>query len=546
MNKIKFSIKLFIATIGVLLLIQFPSYAATGRAKVSSLRIRETPSTDARVLEVLAEGDSVEILGEEGNWYKISAKGYTGYTSKEFIEPEGNVTTNQTQPNSNQSNSSSENGTQPDNNVADTNNENKNQNNNQGNNQDTENNNQNDNQNNNQNTENNTDANNQQSQNNVVANKICKVTDDAQIYILPILTSETIGSVKTGEEVTLINSAGLWSFIQTDSVKGWVRIDKLSSETVETSIGENNTQNTEVPEDNKENSQNTETNTQQQGQQQEQNQQQTTFTPKKMYVNVTAVNIRNASNTNADIIASATINTEISVQGEENGWYKIVINGSTGYIRKDLLSDTKTEVTTRTDEIDRTQLIEKVDEEKKTQTTTQTQTNNNASANNSTINDASANNVTTSNASDDSSITNNTSANAQQNTNNDTQTSTPKVTGNDIVQYAQQFVGYRYVYGAAGPNAFDCSGFTMYVYKHFGYSLSHSSRVQATQGKQVTGELQAGDLLIFKNGSQIGHVGIYIGNDKFIHASDSTTGVIISNLSDKWNISKYVGARRIL
>ena len=546
MNKIKFSIKLFIVTIGLLLLIQFPSYAVTGKAKVSSLRIRETPSTDAKVLEVLAAGDPVEILGEEGNWYKISAKGYIGYTSKEFIETEGNVTTNQTQPNNNQGNTSSENGTQPDNNVADTNND---ENNNQNNSQNTENNNQN----NSQNTENNTDANNQQPQNNVVANKICKVTDDAQIYILPILTSETIGSVKKGEEVTLINSAGLWSFIQTDSIKGWVRIDKLSSEKVETSDGENNTQNIEVPEDNKENSQNTETNTQQpeqqpkqQEQQPEQNQQQTTCTPKKMYVNVTVVNIRNASNTNADIIASATINTEISVQGEENGWYKIVINGSTGYIRKDLLSDNKTEVTTRTDEIDRTQQIEKVDEEKKTQTTTQTQTNNNASANNSTINDASANNATTSNASDDSSTTNNTSANAQQNTNNDTQTSTPKATGNDIEQYAQQMVGYRYVYGAAGPNAFDCSGFTMYVYKHFGYSLSHSSRVQATQGKQVTGELQAGDLLIFKNGSQIGHVGIYIGNDKFIHASDSTTGVIISNLSDKWNISKYVGARRIL
>ena len=87
----------------------------------------------------------------------------------------------------------------------------------------------------------------------------------------------------------------------------------------------------------------------------------------------------------------------------------------------------------------------------------------------------------------------------------------------------------------------------MYVYKHFGYSLSHSSRVQATQGKAVTGELQPGDILVFTNGgSTVGHVGIYIGNDKFIHASDSTTGVIISNLSARWNKSKYVGARRIL
>ena len=87
----------------------------------------------------------------------------------------------------------------------------------------------------------------------------------------------------------------------------------------------------------------------------------------------------------------------------------------------------------------------------------------------------------------------------------------------------------------------------MYVYKHFGYSLSHSSRVQATQGVKVTGELQPGDILVFSNdGKQVGHVGLYIGNDKFIHASDSTTGVIISNLHDSWNIKKYWGARRIL
>ena len=68
----------------------------------------------------------------------------------------------------------------------------------------------------------------------------------------------------------------------------------------------------------------------------------------------------------------------------------------------------------------------------------------------------------------------------------------------------------------------------MYVYQHFGYSLSHSSKVQATQGVAVTGDLQPGDILVFSNdGRTVGHVGIYIGNDKFVHASDSTTGVII-------------------
>ena len=121
------------------------------------------------------------------------------------------------------------------------------------------------------------------------------------------------------------------------------------------------------------------------------------------------------------------------------------------------------------------------------------------------------------------------------------------VTGTDIANYAKQFVGCKYVYGHAGPSSFDCSGLTMYVYKHFGYNLSHSSRTQATQGKAVTGDLQPGDILVFSNnGKTVGHVGIYLGNDKFVHASDSSTGVIISNLSDRWNKSKYWGARRIL
>ena len=122
-----------------------------------------------------------------------------------------------------------------------------------------------------------------------------------------------------------------------------------------------------------------------------------------------------------------------------------------------------------------------------------------------------------------------------------------KVTGADVAAYAKQFLGCKYVYAAAGPSSFDCSGLTMYVYKHFGYNLSHSSKVQATQGVKVTGELQPGDILVFSNdGKQVGHVGLYLGNDKFIHASDYSTGVIISNLHDSWNINKYWGARRII
>ena len=121
--------------------------------------------------------------------------------------------------------------------------------------------------------------------------------------------------------------------------------------------------------------------------------------------------------------------------------------------------------------------------------------------------------------------------------------------GEAVVAYAKKFLGYRYVYGTNGPNTFDCSGFVQYVYKHFGISLSRSSKTQAKDGVAVSkSNLQPGDILIFKNTAKtaIGHVGIYIGNNQFIHASNSRTGVIISSLSTSSYQQRYVTARRVL
>ena len=118
-----------------------------------------------------------------------------------------------------------------------------------------------------------------------------------------------------------------------------------------------------------------------------------------------------------------------------------------------------------------------------------------------------------------------------------------------IVAYAKTFQGYPYVYGSNGPSSFDCSGFVQYVYKHFGYSLSRSSKTQANDGVAVSkSNLQPGDILIFKNTAktEIGHVGIYIGNGQFIHASNPRTGVTIASLSSASYQQRYVTARRIL
>lgn len=120
--------------------------------------------------------------------------------------------------------------------------------------------------------------------------------------------------------------------------------------------------------------------------------------------------------------------------------------------------------------------------------------------------------------------------------------------GSDIVAYAKNFLGCKYVYGANGPNTFDCSGFTKYIMAHFGYTLNRTASAQLSNGSSVScSNLQPGDLVFFKNNTSkaASHVGIYVGSGKFIHASSTGRTVMISSLSSGWYKGIYVGARRI-
>lgn len=101
----------------------------------------------------------------------------------------------------------------------------------------------------------------------------------------------------------------------------------------------------------------------------------------------------------------------------------------------------------------------------------------------------------------------------------------------DLVQYALQFVGNRYVWGGTSlTNGVDCSGFTMQVYRKYGISLPHSSRAQPGYGRKISAsEAQPGDLFFYGSGSSIGHVAIYIGGGRVVHASNARDGIKISN-----------------
>jgi peptidoglycan DL-endopeptidase CwlO len=111
-----------------------------------------------------------------------------------------------------------------------------------------------------------------------------------------------------------------------------------------------------------------------------------------------------------------------------------------------------------------------------------------------------------------------------------------------VVGIAMRYLGVPYRWGGASPSGFDCSGFTMYVYAQIGVSLPHYTGSQWNMGSPVSrGDLQPGDLVFF-NG--LGHMGIYVGGNNFIHAPHTGDVVKISSMTG-WYDSTYVGARRL-
>jgi cell wall-associated NlpC family hydrolase len=115
--------------------------------------------------------------------------------------------------------------------------------------------------------------------------------------------------------------------------------------------------------------------------------------------------------------------------------------------------------------------------------------------------------------------------------------------GVKAASFARKLLGVPYRYGGSSPRTgFDCSGFVRYVYAHFGISLAHSSFADYWRGRRVgRWQMKPGDLVFFDGE---GHVGIYIGHGRFIHAPHSGTVVSISTMSG-WYGARFDGARRI-
>ena len=333
------------------------------------------------------------------------------------------------------------------------------------------------------------------------------VKNKTQIRIVPTISSSVIYTASKDTEINIIEQINNWTYVSIENSLGWVRTDKIIEENSITSSEKTTDENSATSTiENKEET-----------------------TTKIAYIKYDTVNLREKASTSSKSLAKLKMNDEVAVLEEVNSvWSKVEVDGKTGYISTDLLADKK-------------------QEEKKTETSTENNT-------------TSRNGETTSREESTTTQKEETTTNKEETTTKNTETTTSKkeettsnkVTGEDIVAYAKKYLGYKYVYGGTSPSTgFDCSGFTYYVYKHFGYTLSRSSVSQATNGTKVEKkDLQPGDLVIYKNTSltRIGHVGIYIGDNKMIHASEPGVGVIITDIDSKAHKypQRYVTARRII
>lgn len=460
--KIKLNIKsiIFMAIIAMasLLFINISFAANTGKVIVETAKLREQANTDSKVLELASQGDEVEILSEENEWYKIKYKNITGYLRKDLVQVDNKEAANTTNNKNETTNETSENTNE--NTITNT-------------------------------TENNvtsentaTEKNDEQNETEIVKNEKYKIVENVKIKVIPLISSIELEEVQKDAEVEVVEILDDWVKVKTSSEKeGWIRKEKLTTIQTETANTENTTNET------------TEQPTTEQTTQQPETIQQTNTT-KTMYVNTQTANLRQKADKTSQVIKQLSQSTKVTVMSTDNGWAYVDVNGTKGYIAEGLLTTTQKETS-------RSGLT----------TREQAATNNSAAK---------------------STTQKNTAV---------TESTTTSASGSAVVSYAQQFLGCKYVYGGTSTNGFDCSGFTQYVYKHFGINLNRTAAAQYSNGKSVT-QLQAGDLVMFGK-SGINHVGIYIGGNTFIHAANPGRGVTTDSLSTGYYKTNYVGAKRI-
>ena len=326
----------------------------------------------------------------------------------------------------------------------------------------------------------------------------------------------SMGVLDTGVKVSYISESGNWTKVQYNSKTGYICSDYLK----------------------KESSTSTTTNT--------------------MYVTANAgLNLRKGPSTSYAVIKTLSKGTEVTVVSSSNGWSKVNVGGVSGYVSSDYLSSTKPSTgssssnestsnsTSTMYTTDRLNLRKGAGTSYSVITTLDKGIAVTVHSSSNGWSKVSVNGMTGYVSS--SYLSSTKPSNSSSSTDSSTSSKVDKV-----LNFASQQLGKPYVWGAQGPNSFDCSGLTYYVYKNAaGITLPRTSVEQSKYGTTVSkSNLKAGDLIFFDtsgpNDGGVSHVGIYVGNGQMIHASSSQKKIVkVSVETSYWN-NAFVRAKRVL
>ena len=465
----------------------------------SVLRVRSEADINSQILGFLTNGCNVNILGEKGNWYNISYNGKNAYISKDYVKVSGES-----------SNSSSSNNSNTGSNVS------------------------------NSNAKNNDASNSNVGSNSseeTSINKSGKVVVNSSLNIRngASLNSKIIGLLYNGSNVMIVGESGNWYKIKHGSSTAYVSKDyvKITGESNNSSSESNSNTGNNASNSNAGSNSSEETSINKSG---------------KVVVN-SSLNIRNGASLNSKIIGLLYNGSNVTIVGESGNWYKIKHGSSTAYVSKDYVKVTG-------------------------------ESSNSSSGNNSSSgsNSNAGNNASNSNAgnnTNNSNVENGSNTPSVPNNNGSSENSNVTSSTYDVVYNAmKQYVGSPYVWGGSGEllttsfikkmmsvypsqaaagrynralqyadqgyRAFDCSGLMQWGYRQAGIYIGRSTYDQIFNGVEVSiYNVKPGDLLFY---SDLGHVGMYVGNDMWIEAPNSNANVRI--VSVPW--SKIGRARRII
>lgn len=333
---------------------------------------------------------------------------------------------------------------------------------------------------------------------------VADVKTNLNIRKSPTTKSEVIGKMKKGNMASVLDKQEKWTKVKSGSVTGYVSNDYLVYEDDIEKYAEKNVK-------------------------------------QIAKVETETLRVREDTDTSADIMTLVDEGDKLTAKKAEDGWVKVTTSEGKGYVSDEYVEteyqfgkaksmeeiaeeEARKEAQKRAEEARKAALQAAASKKSSNSTTT-----------------SSDNQTTISRSRSKTSSNNEAASSGNQSSSSGTTTST---SGSSVANYALQFVGNPYKWGGTSlTNGADCSGFTLAVYAHFGYSLPHSSTSQRGSGVAVSSDnRQAGDLICYDSKDGVGHVGIYIGNNQVVHAGSSSTGIHVST----WNYRSVNCVRRIV